>query len=144
MAVQVSFNYPFHSTHPMLYLHLSEVEVQITPIAALNCRVFLTSTSSIKFLGGTSSFGTLKFAGQHQFKISSSNGINLECTASAALVDGALDERLINKTLNCSALADQCLTDAGEMFPAKCVFPFIHNGRKFHACTDVGSPDTSR
>ena len=95
-------------------------------------------------LGGTSSDGTLKFAGRHQFNIESSNGINLECTASAALVDGALDEGLFNKTLKCSALADQCLTDAGEVFPSKCVFPFIHNGRKFRACTDVRSPDPTR
>ena len=95
-------------------------------------------------LGGTSSDGTLKFAGRHQFIVESSNGINLECTASAALVDGALDEGLFNKTLKCAALSDQCMTDAGEVFPSKCVFPFIHNGRKFHACTDVGSPDPSR
>ena len=95
-------------------------------------------------LGGTSSDGTLKFAGRHQFNIESSDGINLECTGSAALVDGALDERLFNKTLDCSALADQCLTDAGDVFPSKCVFPFIHNGRKFQACTDKGSPDPSR
>ena len=95
-------------------------------------------------LGGTSSDGTLKFAGRHQFNIESSNGISLECTASAALVDGALDEGLFNKTLKCAALSDQCMTDAGEVFPSKCVFPFIHNGRKFHACTDVGSSDPSR
>ena len=79
--------------------------------------------------GGTSSDGTLKFAGRHQFNIESSTGINLECTASAALVDGALDEGLFNKTLKCSALADQCLTDGGEMFPCKCAFPFIHNAQ---------------
>ena len=95
-------------------------------------------------LGGASSQGTLQFAGRHQFTIASSNEINIECTASAALVDRALDEGVLKKTLNCSAVEDQCLTDLGDVFPSKCVFPFIHNGRKFHACTDVGSPDPSR
>ena len=88
--------------------------------------------------------GSLKFAGQHQFKITSSNEINLECTVSSVLVAGALDEDVLNRTISCSVLADQCLTDSGVVFPSKCALPFVHNGRKFHACTDVGSPDPTR
>ena len=88
--------------------------------------------------------GTLHFAGKHQFTITSSNRINIECTTSAALVDGTLDVGVLNKTFNCSVVDDQCLTNSGEVFPAKCVFPFIHNGREFHACTDVGSPDPAK
>ena len=94
--------------------------------------------------GGTSSANTLHFAGRHRFKIASSDGINLQCTASAVLVDGALDEGVFNKTLSCSPVEDQCMTDSGDVFPAKCVFLFVHNGRKYHACTDVGSADPSR
>ena len=96
------------------------------------------------FLGGASSQGTLQFAGRHQFTVASSNGINIECNASAALVGAALDKEVLKKTFNCSAVEDQCLTDSGDVFPSECVFPFIHNGREFHACTDVGSPDASR
>ena len=95
-------------------------------------------------LGGTSSENTLHFAGRHQFKIASSLGINLQCTASVVLVQGALDEGVFNKTLSCSVVEDQCLTGSGDVFPAKCVFPFVHNGREFHACTDIGSSNPSR
>ena len=94
--------------------------------------------------GGASSYNTLKFAGRHQFKIESSEGINLKCTATATLVNGELDKGVFNKTLTCSPLDDQCLTDSGDVFPSKCVFPFIHNGRKFQACTDLGSPEPGR
>ena len=98
----------------------------------------------ISFSGGASSYKTLKFAGRHQFKIVSSEGINLECTATATLVDGELDKGVLNKTLVCVALDDQCLTDSGDVFPSKCVFPFIHDGRKYQACTDLGSPEPGR
>jgi len=117
---------------------------EVTFSFALDHGVVLKDLKANGCTSGTSSYGTLKFAGRHLFKIASSQGINLECSGSAVLVDGALDASILNRTLTCSALDDQCLTDSGEVFPSKCVFPFVHNGRKFQACTDAGSPDPTR
>ena len=77
----------------------------------------------------------------------------------AAIVGGALNEEVVNKTIKCSAKDDQCITDGGQVnllsqnqlplpliqvYPSMCTFPFIYDGNLFKACTDVGSPDSNR
>ena len=66
-------------------------------------------------IGGTPSETTIKYAGLHVFEISSSEGLNFDCSMTAAIVDGALNEEVINKTIKCSAKDDQCITDQGQV-----------------------------
>ena len=97
-------------------------------------------------LEASSGEDSLNVAGLHNFQISTQTGLNLSCTVGAGMLrsTSTLSQDLLEDSLTCHLPDNTCYAEAGSDFPASCVFPFIDEGREFHACTDLNSPDTSK
>ncbi len=74
------------------------------------------------------------------------SGLNLKCSVGAGLIKSSmtLSKDIIEDSLHCDIPENTCYADSGNVHPAACIFPFIHEGKMFKACTDVNTPDTER
>merc|ERR1711971_368287 len=83
--------------------------------------------------------GSFETAGLHHYIIVLKSGLNLRCSVGAAFLKSSmtLSQDVVEDSLHCTLPDDTCYADSGNVYPAACVFPFIHEGREFHACTDV-------
>jgi len=112
---------------------------------ALNTEIKFEEITS-KCSEASSDKDSLNLAGVHNFQISTQTGLNLSCSVGAGLLKSSktLSQDMLEDSLTCKLPENTCYAESGSDFPAGCIFPFIDDGREFHACTDVNSPDPSR
>ena len=88
----------------------------------------------------------MNLAGLHNFQISTQAGLNLSCSVGAGYLQKSktLSQEMLEESLTCNLPENTCYAEGGSDYPAGCIFPFINDGREFHACTDVNSPDPAK